>query len=79
MVAVGFGIFSDSFLYGVVVPLTALSPAGVTSESALGMLYGGYAFGVLLFTPLCGILADRLGRKRPMLVEAYELVGAGVQ
>lgn len=70
MVAVGFGIFSDSFLYGVVVPLTALSPAGVTSESALGMLYGGYAFGVLLFTPLCGILADRLGRKRPMLVGA---------
>jgi multidrug resistance protein len=67
MVAVGFGIFSDSFLYGIVVPLTPLSPAGVTSESAIGMLYGGYALGVLLLTPLCGILADRLGRKRPLL------------
>lgn len=67
MVAVGFGIFSDSFLYGIVVPLTALSPAGVTSESALGMLYAGYALGVLLFTPLCGVLADRIGRKRPLL------------
>jgi len=67
MIAVGFGIFSDSFLYGVVVPLTPLSPAGVTSASAIGMLYGGYALGVLLLTPLCGILADRLGRKRPLL------------
>lgn len=70
MVAVGFGIFSDSFLYGIVVPLTALSPAGVTSESALGKLYAGYALGVLLLTPFCGVLADRLGRKRPLLAGA---------
>jgi MFS transporter, DHA1 family, solute carrier family 18 (vesicular amine transporter), member 1/2 len=68
MIAVGFGIFSDSLLYGIVVPLTPLSPAGVTSEAAIGMLYGGYALGVLLLTPLCGLLADRIGRKRPMLV-----------
>ena len=67
MIAVGFGIFSDALLYGIVVPLTPFSPANVQSESAIAMLFCGYAVGVLFFTPLCALLADRLGRKQTML------------
>ena len=70
MLAVGFAIFSDSFLYGVVVPLTPFSPAKITSESDMAMLYCGYAVGVLLFTPMCGMLADKIGRKKPLLAGA---------
>jgi DHA1 family solute carrier family 18 vesicular amine transporter 1/2 len=70
LIAVGFAIFSDSFLYGLVVPLIPLSPAGVTSEAHIGFLYIGYALGVLLLTPLCGILADRIGRRFPLIAGA---------
>jgi multidrug resistance protein len=70
LVAVGFALFTDAFLYEVVVPLAPLSPAGITSTSDIAFLYCGYAVGVVLLTPLCGIVSDRIGRKNPLIVGA---------
>lgn len=67
LVVVAFALFMDYFLYGMVVPLTPYSPAGVKDESHLGLLYLSYSVGVLLFTPVCGIFADRVGRRWPMI------------
>lgn len=65
---VAYALFMDYFIYGLIVPLGPYSPAKVTSESQLGMLYGAYAIGVLVATPVFGYLGDRLGCKRPMLI-----------
>lgn len=63
---VAFALFLDYFLYGMLVPLTSLSPAGVSSEDQLGLLYGAYALSVLIITPLFGYLGDRLGGRLTM-------------
>jgi len=67
LAVVAFALFMDYFLYGMVVPLTPYSPAGAKDEAQLGLLYLGYSAGVLLLTPVCGVLADRVGRRRPMI------------
>ena len=64
---VAFALFLDYLLYGIVVPLTPLSPAKVNSEEQLGLLYGGYAVSVLLVTPLFGYLGDRVGARIMMI------------
>ena len=65
---VTFALFLDYFIYGLIVPLGPYSPAKVTSEAQTGMLYGAYALGVLLATPIFGLLGDKLGCKRPMII-----------
>jgi DHA1 family solute carrier family 18 vesicular amine transporter 1/2 len=67
MMAIGFAMFSDAFLYGVIIPLTSHSHVGVIPEGDLSLLYGGYAVGVLLFTPFVGFIADRIGKKGPLI------------
>jgi hypothetical protein len=42
LIAVGFALFTDAFLYEVVVPLAPLSPAGITSTSDIASLYCAY-------------------------------------
>jgi DHA1 family solute carrier family 18 vesicular amine transporter 1/2 len=64
---VAFALFMDYLIYGLLIPLTPYSPAHVTSEEQFGLLYGGYAVGVLLATPLFGYLGDRIGYRRPMI------------
>lgn len=64
---IALSLFVDYFLYGVVMPLTAHSPAGITTERQLGFLYGGYAVSVLLVTPLCGYFGDRIGLRTTIL------------
>ncbi len=60
-------LFTDSFLYGLVIPLTPKSPARIENEWALGVMYGAYAVGLFLTTPIFGVLSDRHGRRRPMI------------
>ncbi len=67
---VAFSLFVDYFLYGVVMPLTAHSPAKITSEEQLGLLFGGYAVSVLLMTPLFGYLGNRIGVRTTIICGA---------
>lgn len=68
LIVVAFALFMDYLIYGLVVPLTPSSPAHISDEAHLGMLYGGYAAGVLLATPLFGWLGDKLGCRKPMII-----------
>lgn len=63
LVTVTVALFTDGFLYGVLVPLGA----GGAGETMLGVMYGVYALGVLASTPIFGVLSDRVGRRKPML------------
>jgi len=65
---VAYALFMDYFIYGLIVPLGPYSPAKVTSQSQLGVLYGSYALGVLVATPIFGYLGDRMGCRRPMII-----------
>ena len=64
---VAFALFMDYLIYGLVVPLTLYSPAGISGEEELGLLYAGYALGVLCATPLFGYFGARIGLKRTMI------------
>lgn len=68
---VAYALFMDYFLYGLIVPLGPHSPAKVTSEHEIGMLFCTYAFGVLVSTPLFGYLGDRLGCRKPMIIGVF--------
>jgi MFS transporter, DHA1 family, solute carrier family 18 (vesicular amine transporter), member 1/2 len=68
MVAViAISLFIDYFLYGILFPLAAHSPAKLQGEAQFALLYGAYATSVLLVTPAFGYLGDRLGARRAML------------
>jgi MFS transporter, DHA1 family, solute carrier family 18 (vesicular amine transporter), member 1/2 len=64
---VAFALFMDYLIYGLLIPLVPYSPARVTSEAEIGLLYTGYSVGVLVATPLFGWLGDRLGYRRLLL------------
>jgi MFS family permease len=64
---IAFALFMDYFIYGLVVPLTLYSPAGISGEEEIGLLYGAYALGVLAATPLFGYFGTRIGLKRSMV------------
>jgi MFS family permease len=63
LVTVTVALFTDGFLYGVLVPLGA----GAGGDTMLGIMYGVYALGVLASTPIFGVLSDKVGRRKPML------------
>ncbi|MCB8881470.1 MFS transporter [Acidisoma cellulosilytica] len=81
--SVAFAALVDYLVYGAIVALGAYSPAGQAGDRQLGVLYGAYAFGLLVSTPLFGILGDRRGYRFPMLlgsgfgILAVLLLGAG--
>ena len=59
-----YALFLDYFIYGLVVPLTAYSPANISGHEQLALLYGGYALGVFVATPVFGFLGNVVGGKR---------------
>ena len=63
-----YALFLDYFIYGLVVPMTAYSPAKLTGHEQLSLLYGGYALGVFAATPVFGILGNWLGGKRIVII-----------
>jgi DHA1 family solute carrier family 18 vesicular amine transporter 1/2 len=67
---IAFSLFLDYFLYGMLFPLAAHSPAGLKGEGQLALLYGVYAVSVLLVTPVFGYLGDRIGGRLTMLAGA---------
>ena len=64
---VGYALFMDYLIYGLIIPLTPYSPAGVSGGSEMALLYTAYSAGVLVGTPVFGYLGDRLGYRRPMI------------
>lgn len=68
LIIVSFALFVDYYVYGMVAPLIPVSPAHIEDESVLSMLYGGYALGLIIATPILGIITDRIGRRNPMLL-----------
>src|SRR5262245_3533765 len=67
LIVVIIAFFSDSFLYGLIIPLTEKSPAAIRDAGALGVVYGGYALGLLEATPVFAAFSDRIGRRGPLL------------
>jgi MFS transporter, DHA1 family, solute carrier family 18 (vesicular amine transporter), member 1/2 len=63
-----YALFLDYFIYGLVVPLTAYSPANISGHEQLALLYGGYALGVFVATPILGLLGNRIGSKRVVVL-----------
>jgi MFS transporter, DHA1 family, solute carrier family 18 (vesicular amine transporter), member 1/2 len=78
IVAVTVALFSDAFLYGMLIPLIAKSRAAPENELGLAISYGAYGLGVLVATPMLASLVDRAGRRRPMLVAVLCQAGATV-
>jgi MFS transporter, DHA1 family, solute carrier family 18 (vesicular amine transporter), member 1/2 len=68
LIVVCLALFTDMLIYGMVVPLvpTYVRTFGV-SQGAIGLLFGSYAAALLPATPLFGLLADRVGRRGPLL------------
>lgn len=75
LVVVMTALFTDSFLYGMLVPLTPELNA-TEDEAKLAVMYGGYALGLMLATPVFGVLSDRLGHRRPMIWGVLGQIGA---
>ncbi|HEY5743895.1 MAG TPA: MFS transporter [Terrimicrobiaceae bacterium] len=65
LAVVAYALFMDYFIYGLIVPL---APAKVHFEAQMGMLYGAYAMGVLVATPLFAYLAMRVGYRLIMII-----------
>ncbi len=68
-----FALFVEEVLYGMLGPLIPDCPAGFKDEHVISTLYGAYALGLILSTPILGVVTDRLGRKQPMLIGAAVL------
>lgn len=72
-------IFTDMLLYGLAVPILPGRAAALgASESAIGLLFASYALALLVATPVFGALADRVGRRGPMLGGLFGLAAATV-
>jgi MFS transporter, DHA1 family, solute carrier family 18 (vesicular amine transporter), member 1/2 len=71
---ISFALGVDYLVYGVDLPLTPFSPAGISKTEELTILSGAYALGSLVTTPLFGYLGDRFGCRRLMIAGAL-LIG----
>jgi multidrug resistance protein len=75
LVVVGLAFFTDTVLYYLLVPLLpSYAKALALGPMEVAVLFGSYAAALLVCTFPLGRLADRIGRRRPML---WGLVGLG--
>ncbi|KAF2681061.1 MFS general substrate transporter [Lentithecium fluviatile CBS 122367] len=82
---VSLAVFTDMFLYGVIVPVIPFameSRIHIQSNKAqywVSVLIAIYAAALLAFSPVCGWLADRSSSRRsPLLIGLLALLGATV-
>ncbi|MFJ7951417.1 MFS transporter [Lysinibacillus sp. NPDC096418] len=58
-------IFTDMLMYGLVVPFLPMHAEYLgASQSEIGFLFASYAIALFIATPIFGALADRMGRKK---------------
>ncbi|MBL0313822.1 MAG: MFS transporter [Holophagaceae bacterium] len=66
---VGLAFFTDMFLYYLLVPLLPIYARELhLGQMRVGLLFGSYAIALVAVTLPLGSLADRVGRRRPMLI-----------
>jgi len=71
LVVATLGLFMDMFTYSIVIPILPIyldSAIGISSEFLLGLLYSAYACALLLSSPFVGIVCEKLGTKRTMII-----------
>jgi MFS family permease len=66
VVAIALALFIDYFLYGLMLPLMPHSPARIATRQ-VALVYGAYAVGALVATPLAAYLGERIGGRRELL------------
>jgi multidrug resistance protein len=77
--AVCVAIMVDMLVYSIVVPVLPVYAQQLgASTAAIGLLFAVYAVGLVLATPVLGMLSDRFGRRRPMLIGSAGLVASTV-
>lgn len=68
LLVVGFAVFVDMLIYGLIVPiLPSYAESLGASQTRIGLLFSSYALTLFVATPLLGMLADKVGRKGPLL------------
>lgn len=75
---IAFALAVDYLVYGIIIPLTPFSPAGISKDEELMTLAGCYGLGTLVTTPIFGYLGDRFGCRRLMFAGAILLAAATV-
>ncbi len=74
LLVVGLAFFTDMFLYYLLVPLLPIYARALhLGQMRVGFLFGSYAIALLAVTLPLGALADRVGRRRPMLLGLFGL------
>jgi multidrug resistance protein len=64
-----FILFLDMLLYSIIIPLTPYYEQTFhASTTWIGILFSSYSVALLICTPYFGKLADRVGRKKPILI-----------
>lgn len=77
--AVCVAMLVDMLVYSIVVPVLPVYAKELgASTAAIGLLFAVYAVGLVLATPILGMLSDRVGRRKPMLVGSVGLVAATI-
>lgn len=62
-------IFTDMLMYGLIVPFLPIHAESLgASQSEIGLLFASYAIALFIATPIFGALADRIGRKKLIIV-----------
>ena len=76
LIVVFIAIFTDMLIYGMIVPFMSKYASSLNaSQTEIGFLFSSYSISLLIATPFCGILSDRIGRRRPML---FGLLGLAI-
>lgn len=68
-------LFVDEMLYSLIIPLVPYFTEQLHISSTMtGILFSSYPIAAILTTPLFGMLADRIGRRKPILIGLVILV-----
>ncbi|WP_163582538.1 MFS transporter [Gracilibacillus saliphilus] len=74
LIVVVLAIFADMLMYGLVVPFLPVHAESLgASQSEIGLLFASYALALFVATPFFGALADKVGRKKLLILGLFAL------
>ncbi len=69
LLVVAIAIFTDMLVYSIVVPILPQYAAELgASQQVIGLMFACYAVTFLAASPIVGMLSDKIGRKKPMII-----------